>query len=192
MNEHLEHVDIVTAGAVGVPGNRTFFLQAREGDHIVTIRCEKQQVAAIAQYTRRALAHLPIPEGQPPKSVMGLVFPVDPLFTLGAVSLEFDRVADRFALNLRALEIPDDDLDTDDDQDTTADDDITDDDDAGDDNDDFDPDDETGDGVRIVMTRAQAMAFCEHAARIVKAGRPDCDYCGLPVNPDGHFCPRMN
>ena len=45
----------------------------------------------------------------------------------------------------------------------------------------------TDDGlaVRIVMTRAQAMAFCVHTARVVEAGRPNCDYCGLPVNPDG-------
>ena len=187
MNEHLEHVDIVTAGAVGTPGNRTFFLQAREGDRVITIRCEKQQVAAIAQYTRRALAHLPIPEGQPPKSVMGLVFPLEPAFILGAVSLEFDRVADRFALNLRSLEVRDDDDDSELDD--------IDDGDGDDLDEEFDPDDvddESGEGVRVVMTRAQAMAFCEHAARIVKAGRPDCDYCGLPVNPDGHFCPRMN
>jgi len=189
MNEHLEHVDIVTAGAVGVPGNRTFFLQAREGDRIVTIRCEKQQVAAIAQYTRRALAHLPIPEGQPPKSVMGLVFPLEPAFTLGAVSLEFDRVADRFALNLKSLEIPDEN-DVDDDDDIEAGDEL--DVETDDEFDEDDLDDESGEGVRVVMTRAQAMAFCEQAARIVKAGRPDCDYCGLPVNPDGHFCPRMN
>ena len=40
----LEHVDRITAGAVGEPGERTFFLQAREGDRLVTILVEKEQV----------------------------------------------------------------------------------------------------------------------------------------------------
>ena len=175
MSENFEQVDIITTGAVGVPGRRTFFIQVRTGDHIVSVKCEKQQVAAIAQYTRRALAHLPMAEGQPPKSATGLVHPVEPLFTLGAVSLEFDRGADRFALNLREIAIDDDD---DEPEELTE---------SGDES-----DDDSGQSVRIVMTRAQAMAFCEHTARIVEAGRPDCDYCGLPINPDGHFCPRMN
>lgn len=182
MNENLEHVDIITTGAVGVPGRRTFYIQARDGERVFTIRCEKQQAAAIAQYTRRALAHLPVPEGQPPRSAMALVQPVDPLFTLGAVSLEFDRTADRFALLLR--EIAPDDPDDSDDSDDDLDDSIED--------DEADGEDDDGFAVRVVMTRAQAMAFCDQTDRVVEAGRPDCDYCGLPVNPDGHFCPRMN
>ncbi|NCV97891.1 MAG: DUF3090 family protein, partial [Acidimicrobiia bacterium] len=46
--------------------------------------------------------------------------------------------------------------------------------------------------VRIRITRAQAVAFCDTADRLVRAGRPPCIYCGLPVNRDGHACPRMN
>jgi uncharacterized repeat protein (TIGR03847 family) len=189
MSDNLEHVDIVTTGAVGAPGRRTFYIQARDGERVVTIRCEKQQVAAIAQYTRRALAHLPIPEGQPPRSAMALTQPIEPLFTLGAVSLEFDRSADRFALHLREMIPIDNPDDSDDRSDNESD---------GESGELDDPDDETDDdtddglAVRIVMTRAQAMAFCVHTARVVEAGRPNCDYCGLPVNPDGHFCPRMN
>jgi hypothetical protein len=50
---------------------------------------------------------------------------------------------------------------------------------------------EPGD-VRIRVSRAQASAFCDQAERLVKAGRPPCHFCGLPVNRDGHACPRMN
>jgi uncharacterized repeat protein (TIGR03847 family) len=46
--------------------------------------------------------------------------------------------------------------------------------------------------VRIRVSRAQASAFCDQAERLVKAGRPPCYFCGLPVNRDGHACPRMN
>ena len=49
-----------------------------------------------------------------------------------------------------------------------------------------------GSRVRVSLNRAQAMAFCEHTDRVVSAGRPDCVYCERPVDPDGHFCPRMN
>ena len=46
--------------------------------------------------------------------------------------------------------------------------------------------------IRVYVTRAQAAAFCEHAERVVAAGRPDCQWCDLPIDPDGHACPRMN
>ncbi len=173
-----DHVDVLTTGAVGVPGRRTFYLQARAGTRAVTVRCEKQQAAAISQYLRRALKHLPVPEGQPPRNVMNLTEPIDEAFVLGAVALEFNRSGDHFVLHLREFAAPDDELDDDIDDEATS----------------FEPDDddETGSRVRITLNRAQAMAFCEHTDRVVSAGRPDCVYCERPVDPDGHFCPRMN
>ena len=36
------------------------------------------------------------------------------------------------------------------------------------------------------------LAFCDQTDRVVAAGRPDCEYCGRPVDLEGHFCPRMN
>jgi len=177
-----DHVDVLTTGAVGVPGRRTFYLQARAGTRAVTVRCEKQQAAAISQYLRRALKHLPVPEGQPPRNVMNLTEPIDEAFVLGAVALELNRSGDHFVLHLREFAAPDDELD-DDELDDDIDDEAT----------SFEPDDdETGSRVRITLNRAQAMAFCEHTDRVVSAGRPDCVYCERPVDPDGHFCPRMN
>ena len=46
--------------------------------------------------------------------------------------------------------------------------------------------------IRLYMTRSQAAAFCEHADELVAAGRPSCQWCGNPIDPDGHPCPRMN
>lgn len=175
-----DHVDVLTTGAVGVPGRRTFYLQARAGTRAVSVRCEKQQAAAISQYLRRALKHLPVPEGQPPRNVMNLTEPIDEAFVLGAVALEFNRSGDHFVLHLREFAAPEDDLDEDDIDDEAT---------------NFEPDDdddENGSRVRITLNRAQAMAFCEHTDRVVSAGRPDCVYCERPVDPDGHFCPRMN
>jgi uncharacterized repeat protein (TIGR03847 family) len=174
-----DFVDVITAGAIGEPGRRTFYIQARAGARTVTIRSEKQQVAAIGKYLRRALAHLPVPEGQPPRSVMQLAEPVQEAFVLGAIALEFNRSNDEFVLHLKEF-AP---LSQDDDEDDLEDD---------DDDDDDSLENASGSRARVSMTRAQAMAFCDNADRIVSAGRPDCEYCELPINPDGHFCPRMN
>ena len=169
-----DFVDVITSGAIGEPGRRTFYIQARAGARTVTIRSEKQQVAAIGKYLRRALAHLPVPEGQPPRSVMQLVEPIQEAFVLGAIALEFNRTNDEFVLHLKEFA-------------PLA---------QGDDEDEFDEDEDdeeaAGARARVSMTRAQAMAFCDNADRIVSAGRPDCELCELPINPDGHFCPRMN
>ena len=42
--------DGFTAGAVGPKGQRVFYLQAREGRLVVTLKLEKQQVGALADY----------------------------------------------------------------------------------------------------------------------------------------------
>ena len=53
-----------TAGTVGPPGQRVFYFQARDGDTVVTLRCEKQQVAALAEYFAGLLDDLePTPYG---------------------------------------------------------------------------------------------------------------------------------
>ena len=174
-----DFVDVITAGAIGEPGRRTFYIQARAGARTVTIRSEKQQVAAIGKYLRRALAHLPVPEGQPPRSVMQLAEPVQEAVVLGAIALEFNRSNDEFVLHLKEF-AP---LSQDDDEDDLEED---------DDDEDDSLENASGSRARVSMTRAQAMAFCDNADRIVSAGRPDCEYCELPINPDGHFCPRMN
>ena len=36
--------DRFVAGTIGVPGQRTFFIQARDGNRINSVVCEKQQV----------------------------------------------------------------------------------------------------------------------------------------------------
>ena len=178
---NLDRVDVFTTGAVGVPGRRTFYLQARVGEEVVSVRCEKQQAAAIALYLRRALAHLPIVEGKMFREPMSLVEPDDEEFVLGSVGLEFNKSSDLFTLVLREFDAPEE-VDASDDSD----------DDFDDEADDDDADIDEGPSVRISITRVQALAFCDQTDRVVAAGRPDCEYCGRPVDLEGHFCPRMN
>ena len=75
MTEHrdFDSVDAFTVGAVGRPGQRVFFLQARHGGEWVTIKCEKQQVAAIADHLTRLLHDLPAPSDRPVEAAMQFV-----------------------------------------------------------------------------------------------------------------------
>jgi uncharacterized repeat protein (TIGR03847 family) len=167
-----DEVDMFTAAAIGEPGSRVFYLHARAGQQRVTVKCEKQQVTAIAQYLRRVLSDLPPPEDRP--LPFELRDPGELSFVLGPIGLGYDRGNDRLLVQLEEL-LPS----------------------AGDDEDDDDEDVATEDDpdrghVRLYVTRSQAAAFCEYADELVAAGRPNCQWCGNPIDPDGHPCPRMN
>jgi uncharacterized repeat protein (TIGR03847 family) len=46
--------------------------------------------------------------------------------------------------------------------------------------------------ARFCFTLAQAAAFARFALDLVAQGRPDCGFCGQPIDAEGHVCPRMN
>lgn len=46
--------------------------------------------------------------------------------------------------------------------------------------------------ARFSITPAMAAGFCHRAEGLVASGRPPCRWCGRPLDPDGHLCPRMN
>jgi len=166
-----DEVDTFTAAAIGQPGSRTFYLHARAGQQRVTVKCEKQQVTAIAQYLRRVLSDLPPPEDRP--LPVDLRDPGEQSFVLGPIGLGYDRGNDRVLVQLEELVAAADDDDEDEDEG------------AGE-------DDADRGHIRLYMTRSQAAAFCDHADELVAAGRPTCQWCGNPIDPDGHPCPRMN
>lgn len=173
-----DDVDTFAAAAVGEPGSRVFYLHARAGRQRVTVRCEKQQVSAIAQYLRRVLSDLPPPEDRPLPDAVDLSGAAgQEAFVLGPIGLGYDRGNDRVLVQLEEL-VPADLSDDDDEDDPPVVDEMLDDLDRG--------------KVRLYMTRGQAAAFCEQADHLVAAGRPSCLWCGNPIDPDGHPCPRMN
>ena len=160
-----EQVDVFTTGAVGQPGDRTFFLQARIGKQRIAVKCEKQQVAAIAQHLDRVLDDLPPPEDKPLPGSLELAEPIDPTFVLGPVGLGYDRSNDRLIVQLEEVTLLDED---------------------------GQPVAEADGHIRVFITRGQAAAFCVHAEGVIGAGRPDCQWCDRPIDPDGHACVRMN
>ena len=160
-----EEVDSFTTGAVGKPGARTFFLQARQGRTRVAVKCEKQQVAAITQYLRSVLHDLPPADERPVPAALELTEPLEQLFILGPIGLGYDRSSDRLVVQLEEIAPVDEDGEV----------------------------EEGHDGhIRLYVTRGHAAACCDPADRVIAAGRPDCRWCSLPIDPEGHACPRMN
>lgn len=159
-----EAVDRFTAGTLGEPGARTFLFQAQAGSVQVTVKCEKQQVAALSEYLQGVLADLPAVEGGAETAVdLALAPPYDPDWVAGTLSVAYDDVADRIVILVEEV---------------------------GED----DEDDLLGEeraSLRVRLTRAQVTALVDHAVELVEGGRPPCPVCGHPKGPD-HACPRTN
>lgn len=171
MDESIElySVDIFTAGALGQPGQRVFYLQARVDAEAVSFKCEKQHVSALAEYLAGLMADLPQPEVVVNGAALELSEPVAPLYVVGPIGVGFDPSADRFVIGIEEQ------VDTDDEGDP------------------IDPDAYERRGTaRVLITRDQAAAFIARAESLMSAGRPRCRFCGQPMDPKGHPCPRMN
>ena len=52
--------------------------------------------------------------------------------------------------------------------------------------------DSEGEVVEITITVAMAVAFVNRSKAVVNAGRLPCPFCGIPIDPRGHLCPRAN
>ncbi len=161
-----EEVDKFTVGTEGRPGARTFYLQIRADGQRVSVKCEKQQAAAIAQYLTKVLSDLPPAEDRAIGGAMELTQPVEPVFVLGPIGLGYDRSNDRVLLQLEEVGEVDEDGEL--------------------------VEDDARGHVRIYITRGQAASFTAHAAQVIESGRIDCTWCANPMDPDGHACPRMN
>lgn len=100
----LDPVTHITAGAVGKPGQRTFFIQAEKGLESVTLVCEKEQVQALADAVDEMVANLEQEFGlarhenlKVDESAMQ-VKEAEPLFRVGAMGLGYDANRDKILL----------------------------------------------------------------------------------------------
>ena len=160
-----DEVDAFAVGAVGEPGQRVFYVQARRGSLQIDVRCEKQQVAAMSEYLRRVLSDLP--ETAPAEVDASFSEPGEASFVLGPVGLGYDRENDRVLVQLEEIL-------------------------AGDDEDRDDEESLDRGHLRVFLTREQALAWCVAGDEVVAAGRPPCPWCDGPIDAAGHACPRMN
>jgi hypothetical protein len=168
-------VERFVVGTVGIPGERTFFIQARTGSRLVSVSLEKAQVAAIADRVLQILREIRLSEPLTAIERVGyddqpLESPIDEEFRVGVIGLAY--VSDRRLIEIDLQAITDSDNADDEllEIDTSSDQDI----------------------LRILMTLGYAESFAKRANTVVAAGRAPCPFCGGPIDPNGHLCPRSN
>jgi uncharacterized repeat protein (TIGR03847 family) len=195
--------DRFVTGTVGQPGHRTFFLQARKGSALVSVVIEKVQVQVLAERLALFLAEIgrrgvQVPEALAPSDddTAPLGEPLVEAFRVGTLTLGWDPQREQVVIEAREQQESDEDEAEEADEEDDADEEAEDAEDEADaepatlEFDDSDP--EGPDLVRVRLTPLAARAFVERSLRTVAAGRPPCPFCGLPLDPTGHICPRKN
>jgi uncharacterized repeat protein (TIGR03847 family) len=178
------------AGTVGEPGQRTFFLQARDGARVTTVALEKQQVSVLAERVemlldealRRSGGDAAIPAVAPVDTRDGgpLDQPIVEEFRVGTITLSWD--ADAGLVVIELFPVSDEpEVEFEDDADDDASDDLE-----------IEVEVDANEVLVVTMRPSYARAFVQRAMSVVAAGRPPCQFCGNPLDPDGHLCPRAN
>ena len=205
--------DRFVAGTIGLPGNRTFYLQARRAGQVVSVVLEKVQVAVLAERLGVLLDELEsrgitgAADGAPSDGGP-LDEPLNEAFRATTLTLGWDGDNEQILVEARAS---DEDEGDEDDEDEDGD---TDDDDEGETVIDLsaveglagstagellaafegtaDDDEDGPDTLRVRLSAEDARGFVNRALTVVAAGRLPCPLCGQPLDPQGHICPRRN
>lgn len=170
------------AGTVGQPGQRTFFLQARSGTRVTSVSLEKQQVAVLATRIDELLdevmssggANSTVPAVAPVdlEDPDPLEQPIDEEFRAGTMTLSWDSTDERIVLevfpytedSVVSPDQPEEEID----------------------------EPEPEELLVVRLPPGPARAFVKRAQAVVAAGRQPCPFCGNPIDPAGHLCPRAN
>ena len=168
-----DNIERFTVGTVGVPGERTFFIQFKSGNELFSTSLEKSQVAAMSERLQYMLKEIrqvhPLSlRPQLQRDSLPLENPVLDEFRVGSIAIFYDEKSERIQIDLRELNFND-----------------------------SDPDDdlhslENVQMFRLFITPTQALIFHDRAELIIAAGRQPCPFCGLPIDPQGHLCARAN
>lgn len=162
--------DVFTADYVGEPGRRSFYLQARGPEGLLSFPIEKQQVVVLAEKLRELLLLVDGADtvtsasaGRDP--ALAFSDPVSDEVQVGTIGLAYEEDSDRVVVLLQPMpeESDEDEAEVDD-----------------------------ASGVHLELRRDQVRAFVLHAIAVVNEGRAICQLCGLPMDPAGHKCPASN
>jgi uncharacterized repeat protein (TIGR03847 family) len=171
--------DRFVAGTVGPPGQRTFFLQVSAGSRLASVSLEKQQLSTLADRVNDLLDDFAAGEAvdvaaETLEDVGPLATPIEDEFRVGTMSLGWD--AERGVVIVECHDGQEG-LEVDEEGEPTL-------------EPEHPADFETV--LRVVIEPASARAFARRCTKVIAAGRPPCPFCGGPLDPTGHICPRAN
>lgn len=162
-------------GTVGIPGERTFFLQARTGSRLISVSLEKSQVAALADRIQQIIREVRSSEPLTPfervaRDDQPLETPIDEEFRVGVIGIAY--LADRKLVEIDLQAIADSQSPEEDELLMEI--------------------SESQDILRVCISLGYSESFVKRAMAVVGAGRAPCPFCGAPIDPNGHLCPRAN
>lgn len=153
------------AGTVGEPGERAFYLQLRSSSRLFSVAVEKAQVQAMS-----ARLDVMINEIRKTNPLLTIEkFSIDDAPLESPIDAEFQIGVMSLAWDeetqLICVELFE-----------------------------LEDDEEEGEGevVEINISVGMAAAFAARSKAVVNAGRLPCPFCGIPIDPRGHLCPRAN
>jgi uncharacterized repeat protein (TIGR03847 family) len=161
------NVKSITVDAIGEPGQRVFFLQAKDDDQALSFILEKVQVESLSVAIARLLAE--VSKQQTIVDEKDFAFeeesmhiqpPVDPLFRIGEMGMAFEDEDQKIVLVLQEVPFGD----------VTA---------------------ENAQKIALRCNPQQLAALSTWAMALVNRGRPICPYCNEPMEKD-HLCPKKN
>ena len=165
-------VDRITADAVGEPGERTFYIQARAGTELITVIVEKEQIQLLAASVLELLEDMETEDQPADEGPMTLEEPLDPRWRAGRLSIGFDDERDLFLLEVEEFRPEIEELQADDPRTLVP--------------------GAEAESIRIWASPAQMLGLSRHGAAVASRGRPTCQFCGNPIDAEGHACPAMN
>ncbi|MEV8371142.1 DUF3090 domain-containing protein [Kribbella sp. NPDC056861] len=172
--------DRFVAGTVGEPGARTFFLQARAGNRLTSVACEKEQVMALAErldvmldevarrFDREPVEQTTLDDTDP------LEQPIEEEFRAGTMTLAWEADTDKVVIEVFAVVATEQAELEESDPVAAA------------------LESEDAEVFIVRISEEQARSFARRAVALVASGRPSCPFCGRPIDPEGHICPRAN
>lgn len=163
----LDPLESFIVGTIGLPGEREFYLQAKFHGGIHSFAIDKGQVSALADRMAMLIGELKAADYRFENIVsVPLEVPLISEFQIGVIGIVWLGESEQVSLDVQEITEGDNDLV---------------------------PEDEAGPALfRLMMSPDIANAFVNHARKVVSAGRAPCPFCALPINREGHLCPRAN
>lgn len=165
MRQEFSRPERFIAGTVGEPGERAFYLQIRSSYRLLSVAVEKAQVQAIIARLDVMIAE--IRKSNPLINIEKFASDDAPLES--PVEAEFQVGAmslawdeDSALICIELYELEEDEEDS------------------------------SGEVAEINISLGMAIAFAARSKAVVNAGRLPCPFCGIPIDPRGHLCPRAN